>query len=137
MVLPSEVPPAPPKAIIGVIVSEFVASQEGIGYLIKLAGGLPVSELARRVGTSYMTAKTHCDELADAGYLIRTRLPRTVSISIETIGELPHDVRDAIAAADPDFIHLKAFDLPECKQLLRDKQLSDQEPWGAQDGMKL
>ncbi len=27
-------------AIIGVIVSEFVASQEGIGYLIKLAGGL-------------------------------------------------------------------------------------------------
>jgi NitT/TauT family transport system permease protein len=27
-------------AIIGVIVSEFVASQEGLGYLIKLAGGL-------------------------------------------------------------------------------------------------
>src|SRR5260370_41123320 len=27
-------------AIIGVIGSEFVASQEGIGYLIKLAGGL-------------------------------------------------------------------------------------------------
>ncbi len=44
---------------------------------LKLAGGLPVSELARRVSTSYMTAKTHCDELADAGYLIRTRLPRT------------------------------------------------------------
>lgn len=44
---------------------------------LKLAGGLPVSELARCVGASYMTAKTHCDELADAGYLIRTRLPRT------------------------------------------------------------
>ena len=27
-------------AIIGVIVSEFVASQDGIGYLIKLAAGL-------------------------------------------------------------------------------------------------
>jgi NitT/TauT family transport system permease protein len=27
-------------AIIGVVVSEFVASQEGVGYLIKLAGGL-------------------------------------------------------------------------------------------------
>jgi hypothetical protein len=27
-------------AIIGVIVSEFVASQEGIGYLIKLSSGL-------------------------------------------------------------------------------------------------
>jgi predicted ArsR family transcriptional regulator len=44
---------------------------------LKLAGGLPVSELARRVGASYMTAKSHCDELADAGYLTRTRLPRT------------------------------------------------------------
>ncbi len=43
---------------------------------LKLAGGLPVSELARRVDASYMTAKTHCDELADAGYLIRARLPR-------------------------------------------------------------
>ena len=27
-------------AVIGVVVSEFVASHEGIGYLIKLAGGL-------------------------------------------------------------------------------------------------
>lgn len=44
---------------------------------LKLAGGLPISELARRCGTSYMTAKTHCDELADASYLTRTRLPRT------------------------------------------------------------
>jgi predicted ArsR family transcriptional regulator len=44
---------------------------------LKLAGGLPVSELARRIDVSYMTAKTHCDELADAGYLVRTRLPRT------------------------------------------------------------
>jgi predicted ArsR family transcriptional regulator len=44
---------------------------------LKLAGGLPVSELARRVSTSYMTAKTHCDELAEAGYLARTRLPRS------------------------------------------------------------
>ena len=45
---------------------------------LKLSGGLPVSELARLIGTSYMTAKTHCDELADTGYLVRTRLPRTV-----------------------------------------------------------
>ena len=44
---------------------------------LKLAGGLPVSELARRVGASYMTVKSHCDELADTGYLNRTRLPRT------------------------------------------------------------
>jgi len=44
---------------------------------IKLAGGLPASELARRIGSSYMTTKTSCDELADSGYLTRTRLPRT------------------------------------------------------------
>ncbi|HLP75417.1 MAG TPA: winged helix-turn-helix transcriptional regulator [Candidatus Paceibacterota bacterium] len=44
---------------------------------LRLAGGLPVSELARRTGASYMKAKTHCDELAEAGYLTRTRLPRT------------------------------------------------------------
>ena len=44
---------------------------------LKHAGGLPVSELARRIGGSYMAVKTHCDELTKAGYLIRTRLPRT------------------------------------------------------------
>ena len=44
---------------------------------LKPAGGLPVSELARRIGGSYMAVKTHCDELTKAGYLIRTRLPRT------------------------------------------------------------
>jgi predicted ArsR family transcriptional regulator len=44
---------------------------------LKPAGGLSVSELARRTGASYMTAKTHCDELAETGYLTRTRLPRT------------------------------------------------------------
>jgi predicted ArsR family transcriptional regulator len=44
---------------------------------LKPVGGLTVSELARRTGTSYMTAKTHCDELAVVGYLTRTRLPRT------------------------------------------------------------
>lgn len=44
---------------------------------LKLSGGLPVSELARQTGCSYMTVKTHCEELVKTGYLIRTRLPRT------------------------------------------------------------
>ena len=44
---------------------------------LKLAGGLPVSELARKTGASYMAVKTHCEDLTGAGYLIRTRLPRT------------------------------------------------------------
>jgi predicted ArsR family transcriptional regulator len=44
---------------------------------LKLHGGLPVTELARESGASYMAVKTHCEELVKAGYLIRTRLPRT------------------------------------------------------------
>lgn len=45
--------------------------------LLKQHGGMPVNEIARRIDASYMTAKCHCDQLAEAGYLTRTRLPRT------------------------------------------------------------
>ncbi len=44
---------------------------------LKRAGGMPVSDLSRKTGGSYMAVKTHCDDLTKAGYLIRTRLPRT------------------------------------------------------------
>ena len=44
---------------------------------LKRSGGLPVSELARTSGGSYMAVKTHCEALTKAGYLIRSRLPRT------------------------------------------------------------
>lgn len=44
---------------------------------LKTSGGLAVSELSRTTGGSYMAVKTHCDDLTQAGYLIRTRLPRT------------------------------------------------------------
>lgn len=44
---------------------------------LKISGGLPVSELARITGGSYMAVKTHCEDLTKSGYLIRTRLPRT------------------------------------------------------------
>lgn len=44
---------------------------------LKVTGGMAVSELARKSGGSYMAAKTHCEALTKAGYLIRTRLPRT------------------------------------------------------------
>lgn len=44
---------------------------------LKQEGSLPVSELARRAGASYMAVKTHCDELVKAGYVIRTRMPRS------------------------------------------------------------
>jgi predicted ArsR family transcriptional regulator len=45
---------------------------------LKLSGGLPVSELARRVDASYMAVKQHCEELKKLGYLDRSRVPRTV-----------------------------------------------------------
>ena len=44
---------------------------------LKQEGGMPVSELSRSTGGSYMAVKTHCEDLTKAGYLVRTRLPRT------------------------------------------------------------
>lgn len=44
---------------------------------LKLRGGMPVSEICRKTGGTYMTVKIHCEALAKAGYLVRTRLPRT------------------------------------------------------------
>lgn len=45
--------------------------------VLKLSGGLPVSELARRLDASYMAVKQHCEELKKLGYLDRSRIPRT------------------------------------------------------------
>lgn len=44
---------------------------------LKLAGGLPVSELSRRIDASYMAVKQYCEDLKDLGYLERSRIPRT------------------------------------------------------------
>jgi predicted ArsR family transcriptional regulator len=44
---------------------------------LKRSGGQPASELARATGGGYMAVKTHCEELTKAGYVIRSRLPRT------------------------------------------------------------
>jgi predicted ArsR family transcriptional regulator len=44
--------------------------------LLKQHGSLPVSEIASHTGASYMAAKSHCDQLAEIGYLHRSRLPR-------------------------------------------------------------
>ena len=44
---------------------------------LKTAGGLPISELSRRLGSSYMTAKQHCEDLTKLGYLQRIRIPRS------------------------------------------------------------
>lgn len=44
---------------------------------LKLSGGLPVSELARRIDASYMAVKQYCEDLKKIGYLERSRIPRT------------------------------------------------------------
>lgn len=44
---------------------------------LKVSGGLPVSELARRIDASYMAVKQYCEDLKDLGYLERSRIPRT------------------------------------------------------------
>ena len=44
---------------------------------LKVSGGLAVSELARRLDSSYMTVKQHCEDLTKLGYLKRSRIPRT------------------------------------------------------------
>jgi Predicted transcriptional regulator len=44
---------------------------------LKLAGGLPVSELSRRMDASYMAVKQYCEDLKELGYLERSRIPRT------------------------------------------------------------
>ena len=44
---------------------------------LKLAGGLPVSELSRRIDASYMAVKQYCEDLKELGYLERSRIPRT------------------------------------------------------------
>lgn len=44
---------------------------------LKLSGGLPVSELARRIDASYMAVKQYCEDLKGLGYLERSRIPRT------------------------------------------------------------
>jgi len=43
---------------------------------LKASGGLAVSDLSRKLGTSYMTVKQHCEDLTKLGYLMRSRVPR-------------------------------------------------------------
>ncbi len=44
---------------------------------LKLSGGMPLGELAGHTGASYMAVRTHCEDLTRAGFLVRTRLPRS------------------------------------------------------------
>ena len=65
--------------------------------LLKVHGGLPVSELSKKVDSSYMAVKQHCEDLRKLGYLDRSRIPRTAvgrpeifySLSAKAAGVFP------------------------------------------------
>jgi predicted ArsR family transcriptional regulator len=77
--------------------------------LLKQHGGMPVSEIARQTDASYMTVKSHCDQLSKAGYLRRTRLPRTEVGRPEIFYSLAAKADALFPEAGADF----AFDLLE------------------------
>jgi predicted ArsR family transcriptional regulator len=77
--------------------------------LLKRHGGMPVSEIARQTGASYMTVKSHCDQLSAAGYLRRTRLPRAEVGRPEIFYSLAAKADALFPQADADF----ALDLLE------------------------
>lgn len=70
---------------------------------LKEAGGLAVSELSRRLGSSYMTVKQHCEDLTKLGYLKRTRVPRTEIGRPEIFYRLSEKADALFPAIPPEF----------------------------------
>lgn len=52
------------------------ASWAAILEAVKISDGMPVSDLARELGMSYMGVKQHCLKLTEMGYLEEWRVPR-------------------------------------------------------------
>ena len=70
---------------------------------LKEHGGMALSGIARHTGGHYMTVKAHCDELTAAGYLLRTRLPRTEVGRPEIFFSLAAKADTLFPQADADF----------------------------------
>ncbi|MFD2257642.1 helix-turn-helix transcriptional regulator [Luteolibacter algae] len=105
---------------------------------LKICGGLAVSELSRRLGTSYMTVKQHCEDLTKLGYLQRSRVPRTEigrpeifyrlsekadalfpSIPVEFTVDLLEQVRQMFGDSAPDKLLFQHFQTQEEQWLAR------------------
>ncbi|MCH1507600.1 MAG: winged helix-turn-helix transcriptional regulator [Akkermansiaceae bacterium] len=52
------------------------ASYAEILEVIKCSDGMPISDLSRELGMSYMGVKQHCLNLTERGYLVEWRVPR-------------------------------------------------------------
>ena len=88
---------------------------------LKLTGGMPVSDLARRVDASYMAVKQHCEELKKAGYLDRSRVPRTAVGRPEIFYSLSKKAEGLFPQAGVEF----TLDLLEEMKLLLGENTAD------------
>ncbi|MGB0292574.1 MAG: helix-turn-helix transcriptional regulator [Luteolibacter sp.] len=70
---------------------------------LKEYGEMTVTDLAKLNKVSYMGAKSHCEALMKAGYLIRTRLPRREVGRPEILYSLSERAYSLFIQAGPDF----------------------------------
>ncbi|MDX1679681.1 MAG: MarR family transcriptional regulator [Akkermansiaceae bacterium] len=70
---------------------------------LKERGELTITELSKLNRVSYMTAKSHCEKLTKAGYLVRTRLPRTEVGRPEILYSLSEKAHTLFVQAGPEF----------------------------------
>lgn len=70
---------------------------------LKERGELTVGDLAKLGKVSYMGAKSHCEALLKAGYLVRTRLPRTEVGRPEILYSLSEKAHSLFVNAGPEF----------------------------------
>lgn len=70
---------------------------------LKELGEMTVGDLAKRNKLSYMGAKSHCEALMKAGYLVRTRLPRSEVGRPEILYSLSEKADCLFTQAGPEF----------------------------------
>lgn len=70
---------------------------------LKELGEMTVGDLAKRNKLSYMGAKSHCEALMKAGYLVRTRLPRSEVGRPEILYSLSEKADCLFSQAGPEF----------------------------------
>lgn len=86
------------------LLSEIGRTQRlAIVYELKRSNGLPVKELARRLGMSYMGVKQHCLDLHRDGYLDTWRNPKPVGRP-ELLYRLTQKAHELFPAQSPELL---------------------------------
>lgn len=107
---------------------------------LKKSGGMPVSDLSKSLGLSYMTVKQHCEDLTKRGYLTRSRVPRTAIGRPEVFYRLSEKAKGMFPSIPPSFTlelldqsrHLFGETAPE--KLLFQHFQDQEKSWQAQVG---